>query len=111
MEPPASSAPEHPLNETLLDVESKTGPGHGDAARAAIPAISRRKVSFTGHYAINPYNGREGSHLVANFVADGLARAHHRPSRRTTERDFGSAVIRTAIRPDDSSRRLGRLAC
>ena len=83
-------APEHPLIETLLDAELQ-GARQGDdrRARAArIPAISRRKASFTGHYAVNPYSGEQVPIWVGNFVLMGYGTGAIMAVPAHDERDF-----------------------
>ena len=71
------------------DLPTMRSASQGDdrcAPPARVRATSRRKASFTGHYAINPYQRREGPDLGRQFRADGLR----------YRRDHGGARARPA---------------
>ncbi len=51
-------APEHPLNESLLDAEGKAqAKAMVDARANRGPGDIDKEGFFSGHYAVNPFNG------------------------------------------------------
>ncbi len=65
-------APEHPLNETLLDAEGKArAKAMVDARANRDPGDIEKEGFFTGRYAINPYSGEKVPIWVGNFVLMG----------------------------------------
>jgi len=98
-------APEHPLNETLLDDAAKV------RARAMVDARANRDPGdidkegfFTGHFAINPYSGEQIPIWVANFVLMGYGTGAIMAVPAHDERDFEfcrkySIAVRPVIRP------------
>jgi leucyl-tRNA synthetase len=102
-------APEHPLNETLLDDAGK------GRAKAMVDARSNRDPGdidkegfFTGHFAINPYSGEQVPIWVANFVLMGYGTGAIMAVPAHDERDFEfcrkySIAVRPVIRPADGA--------
>jgi len=102
-------APEHPLNETLLDEAAKA------RARAMVDARANRDPGdiekegfFTGHFAVNPYSGEQIPIWVANFVLMGYGTGAIMAVPAHDERDFEfcrkySIAIRPVIRPADGA--------
>ena len=102
-------APEHPLNDTLLDaglkarakamVDSRAGRDPGDIDKEGI---------FTGHYAINPYSGEKAPIWIANFVLMGYGTGAIMAVPAHDERDFEfcrkyDIPVRPVIRPVDGT--------
>src|SRR5271157_6572213 len=102
-------APEHPLNEPLLDEAAKA------RARAMVDARANRDPGdiekegfFTGHFAVNPYSGEQIPIWVANFVLMGYGTGAIMAVPAHDERDFEfcrkySIAIRPVIRPADGA--------
>ncbi|HTX33728.1 MAG TPA: leucine--tRNA ligase [Bryobacteraceae bacterium] len=102
-------APEHPLNQTLLD----------DAGRARAKAMVDERANrdpgdiekegfFTGHYAINPYSGEQIPIWVGNFVLMGYGTGAIMAVPAHDERDFEfcrkyGIAVRPVIRPVDGA--------
>jgi len=62
-------APEHPLVEKLVEADGRASAKRMIDARANKgPGDVEKEGFFTGHYAINPYNGGRAPIWVANFV-------------------------------------------
>src|SRR5690242_13206559 len=98
-------APEHPLNERLLD---ESGRAHAKAmidARANKDPGDVEKEGFaTGHFAVNPYNGEKVPIWVSNFVLMGYGTGAIMAVPAHDERDFEfcskyQIPIRPVIRP------------
>ncbi len=100
-------APEHPLNEELLDaagkarakamVDSRAGRDPGDIEKEGFP---------TGHDAINPFSGERVPIWVGNFVLMGYGTGAIMAVPAHDERDFEfcrkyGLVVRPVIRPAD----------
>jgi leucyl-tRNA synthetase len=82
-------APEHPLNEKLLDAEGKA------RAKAMVDARANRDLGdiekegfFTGRYAVNPYNGEKIPIWVGNFVLMGYGTGAIMAVPAHDQRDF-----------------------
>src|SRR5580658_615768 len=99
-------APEHPLNETLLDAEGKA------RAKAMVDARANRdpgdieKEGFdTGRFAVNPFSGEQVPIWVGNFVLMGYGTGAIMAVPAHDERDFEfcrkyGIAIRPVIRVD-----------
>ena len=102
-------APEHPLNETLLDaglkaqakamVDSRAGRDPGDIDKEGL---------FTGRYAVNPYSGEKVPIWIANFVLMGYGTGAIMAVPAHDERDFEfcrkyDIPVRPVIRPVDGA--------
>jgi leucyl-tRNA synthetase len=100
-------APEHPLNEKLLDecdaartkamVDSRAGRDPGDIEKEGF---------FTSHYAINPYSGEQVPIWVGNFVLMGYGTGAIMAVPGHDQRDFEfcrkyGIPVRPVIRPVD----------
>ena len=104
-------APEHPLNETLLDAEGKARAKAMVDARARVPSGRDpggidKEGFFTGHFAANPYSGEHVPIWVANFVLMGYGTGAIMAVPAHDERDFEfcrkyGIAIRPVIRPVD----------
>ena len=75
-------------------------------ARAATRAISKRKASLRGHYAVNPYSGERVPIWIANFVLMGYGTGAIMAVPAHDERDFEfcrkyGIAVRPVIRPVD----------
>ncbi len=100
-------APEHPLVSELVSGEGRArvkamidARGHKD------PADLEKEGLFTGHYAINPYNGERLPVWVANFVLMEYGTGAIMAVPAHDERDFEfcrkyGIAIRPVIRPVD----------
>src|SRR5262249_10033298 len=65
-------APEHPLNQKLLNDEQKAAAkAMIDARAGGDPGDILKEGFFTGHYAVNPYNQEQVPIWVGNFVLMG----------------------------------------
>jgi leucyl-tRNA synthetase len=99
-------APEHPLNETLLDAGGKA------RAKAMVDARANRDLGdiekegfFTGRYAVNPYNGEKIPIWVGNFVLMGYGTGAIMAVPAHDQRDFEfcrkyGIAVRPVIRVD-----------
>ena len=100
-------APEHPLNEQLLDAEGKSrAKAMIDARANRDPADIEKEGFFTGHYALNPYSGERVPVWVGNFVLMGYGTGAIMAVPAHDERDFEfckkyGILIRPVIRPVD----------
>ncbi|MCU1237094.1 MAG: leucyl-tRNA synthetase [Candidatus Solibacter sp.] len=100
-------APEHPLNETLLDADLKVrAKAMVDSRAGRDPGDIDKEGIFTGHYAINPYNGERVPIWIANFVLMGYGTGAIMAVPAHDERDFEFCTkygipIRPVIRPAD----------
>jgi leucyl-tRNA synthetase len=100
-------APEHPLNDRLLSAEAKLAvKGMLDARAGRDPGDIEKEGIFTGHYAVNPFNGEKVPIWIANFVlmayGTGAIMAVPAHDERDLEfcRKYGIPV-RPVIRPVD----------
>src|SRR5262249_44252837 len=100
-------APEHPLNERLLDA---SGRAHAKAmidARANKDPGDIEKEGFsTGAFAVNPYSGAKVPIWVSNFVLMGYGKGAIMAVPAHDERDFEfcskyQIPVRPVIRPVD----------
>ncbi|HEV3197860.1 MAG TPA: leucine--tRNA ligase [Bryobacteraceae bacterium] len=100
-------APEHPLNETLLDEAGKArAKAMVDARANRDPGDIEKEGFFTGHYAINPYSGERTPIWVGNFVLMGYGTGAIMAVPAHDERDFEfcrkyGIAVRPVIRPVD----------
>jgi leucyl-tRNA synthetase len=100
-------APEHPLNEKLLDDEGKaTAKGMVDARAGRDPGDIEKEGFFTGHYATNPYSGEKVPIWIANFVLMGYGTGAIMAVPAHDERDFEfcrkyGIPVRPVVRPVD----------
>ena len=100
-------APEHPLNEILLDpVARARAKAMVDARANRDPGDIEKEGFFTGYFARNPYNGEEVPIWVANFVLMGYGTGAIMAVPAHDERDFEFCTkygipIRPVIRPHD----------
>ncbi|MGP8244143.1 MAG: leucine--tRNA ligase [Bryobacteraceae bacterium] len=102
-------APEHPLNDTLLDSAARA------RAKAMVDARSSRDLGdaekegfFTGHFAVNPYSGEQVPIWIGNFVLMGYGTGAIMAVPAHDERDFEfcrkyGIPIRPVIRPADGA--------
>ena len=82
-------APEHPLNETLLDAGLKArAKAMVDSRAGRDPGDIDKEGFFTGHYAINPYSGQKLPIWIANFVLMGYGTGAIMAVPAHDERDF-----------------------
>jgi leucyl-tRNA synthetase len=102
-------APAHPLTDRLVKAEDKPRIKQMiDAAARKDPGDLEKEGLFTGHYAINPYNGAKLPIWVGNFVLMGYGTGAIMAVPAHDERDFefckqyGIPVV-PVIRPVDGS--------
>ena len=106
-------APEHPLNERLLDASRRAHAKAMIDARANKDPGDIEKEGFaTGYHAVNPYSGDKVPIWVGNFVLMGYGTGAIMAVPAHDERDFEfcskyQIPIRPVIRPVDGS--LSRL--
>ena len=82
-------APEHPLSDELLDAEGRArAKAMVDARAGRDPGDIEKEGFFTGHYAINPYNGEQVPIWVGNFVLMGYGTGAIMAVPAHDERDF-----------------------
>ena len=82
-------APEHPLNEEILDVEGKARAKQMVDDRAGRdPGDIEKEGFFTGRYAINPYSGEGIPVWVGNFVLMGYGTGAIMAVPAHDERDY-----------------------
>src|ERR1700722_6705255 len=99
-------APEHPLNEALLDADGKAhAKAMVDARANRDPGDIEKEGFFTGRYAINPYNGEKVPIWVGNFVLMGYGTGAIMAVPAHDERDFEfcrkyGIAVRPVIRVD-----------
>jgi len=99
-------APEHPLNETLLDDGAKArAKAMVDARANRDPGDIEKEGFFTGRYAVNPYSGEKVPIWVGNFVLMGYGTGAIMAVPAHDERDFEfcrkyGIAIRPVIRVD-----------
>jgi leucyl-tRNA synthetase len=102
-------APEHPLNETVLDVGGKAhAKAMVDARANRDPGDIEKEGFFTGHYAVNPFSGEQVPIWVANFVLMGYGTGAIMAVPAHDERDFEfcrkyGIAVRPVIRPVDGA--------
>ena len=102
-------APEHPLNETLLDGEGKArAKAMVDARAGRDPGDIEKEGFATGRYAINPYSGEQVPVWIGNFVLMGYGTGAIMAVPAHDERDFEfcrkyGILIRPVIRPVDGA--------
>ncbi|HUI79405.1 MAG TPA: leucine--tRNA ligase [Bryobacteraceae bacterium] len=100
-------APEHPLNEKLLDAKGQAvAKSMVDARAGRDPGDIEKEGFFTGHYAINPYSGERAPIWIGNFVLMGYGTGAIMAVPAHDERDFEfcskyGIPIRPVIRPVD----------
>ncbi|HEV3331603.1 MAG TPA: leucine--tRNA ligase [Bryobacteraceae bacterium] len=100
-------APEHPLNETLLDANGQArAKAMVDARAGRDPGDIEKEGFFTGRYAVNPYSGEKVPVWVGNFVLMGYGTGAIMAVPAHDERDFEfctkyGITIRPVIRPVD----------
>jgi leucyl-tRNA synthetase len=100
-------APEHSLNEQLLDAAGKAqAKAMVDARAGQDPGEVVKEGFFTGHYAINPYSGEKVPIWVGNFVLMGYGTGAIMAVPAHDERDFEfcrkyGIAVRPVIRPVD----------
>jgi leucyl-tRNA synthetase len=102
-------APEHPLTGQLLDAEGKAHTKAMVDARAnRDPGDIEKEGFFSGHYAVNPFNGEKVPIWVANFVLMGYGTGAIMAVPAHDERDFEfcrkyGIAVRPVIRPVDGT--------
>jgi leucyl-tRNA synthetase len=100
-------APEHPYNGKLLDAEGKErAKAMVDARANQDPGDIDKTGFFTGHYAINPFNGEKVPIWVGNFVLMGYGTGAIMAVPAHDERDFEfcrkyGIAVRPVVRPVD----------
>jgi leucyl-tRNA synthetase len=100
-------APEHPLNEQLLDTAGQArAKAMVDARAGRDPGDIAKEGFFTGHFGVNPYNGQKLPVWVGNFVLMGYGTGAIMAVPAHDERDFEFCTqygipIRPVIRPVD----------
>jgi leucyl-tRNA synthetase len=100
-------APEHPLNDRLLDGEGKArAKAMVDARANQDPGEIEKEGFFTGHYAVNPFSGERVPIWVGNFVLMGYGTGAIMAVPAHDERDFEfcrkyGIPVRPVIRPVD----------
>jgi leucyl-tRNA synthetase len=102
-------APEHALNERLLDAAGKArAKAMVDARANRDPGDIEKEGFFTGHYAINPYSGEKAPIWIGNFVLMGYGTGAIMAVPAHDERDFEfcrkyDIAVRPVIRPVDGA--------
>jgi leucyl-tRNA synthetase len=102
-------APEHALNERLLDAAGKArAKAMVDARANRDPGDIEKEGFFTGHYAVNPYSGERAPIWVGNFVLMGYGTGAIMAVPAHDERDFEfcrkyGIGVRPVIRPADGA--------
>ena len=102
-------APEHPLNQKLLDADGKAhAKAMVDARANRDPGDIEKEGFFTGHYAVNPFSGEQVPIWVANFVLMGYGTGAIMAVPAHDERDFEfcrkyGIAVRPVIRPADGT--------
>ena len=100
-------APEHPLNDVLLDAEGQArAKAMVDARANRDPGDIDKEGFFTGHYAVNPYSGEKVPVWIGNFVLMGYGTGAIMAVPAHDERDFEfcrkyGIPVRPVIRPAD----------
>jgi leucyl-tRNA synthetase len=102
-------APEHPLNEKLLDAEGKArAKAMVDSRAGRDPGDIDKEGFFTGHYAISPYNDEQLPIWIGNFVLMGYGTGAIMAVPAHDARDFEfcrkyGIAVRPVIRPVDGA--------
>src|SRR5664279_3073573 len=102
-------APEHPLNEKLLDADLKArAKAMVDSRAGRDPGDIDKEGLFTGRYAINPYSGEKVPIWIANFVLMGYGTGAIMAVPAHDERDFEfcrkyGIAVRPVVRPVDGT--------
>jgi leucyl-tRNA synthetase len=102
-------APEHSLNEKLLDADGKARAKAMVDARAGRDPGDIDKEGFpTGKFAVNPFNGEQVPVWVGNFVLMGYGTGAIMAVPAHDERDFEfcrkyGIAVRPVIRPEDGA--------
>jgi leucyl-tRNA synthetase len=102
-------APEHPLNETILDGEGKArAKAMVDARANRDPGDIEKEGFFSGRYAVNPYSGEKVPVWIGNFVLMGYGTGAIMAVPAHDERDFEfcrkyGIAVRPVIRPVDGT--------
>jgi len=102
-------APEHPLNERLLDDAGKArAKAMVDARANRDPGDIEKEGFFSGHYAVNPFSGERVPIWIANFVLMGYGTGAIMAVPAHDERDFEfcrkyGIAVRPVIRPVDGA--------
>jgi len=100
-------APEHPLNEELLNTEGQLiAKSMVDARAGRDPGDIEKEGFFSGHDAVNPYSGERVPIWIGNFVLMGYGTGAIMAVPAHDERDFEFCTkygipIRPVIRPVD----------
>jgi leucyl-tRNA synthetase len=100
-------APEHPLNDRLLDGAGKArAKAMVDARANRDPGDIEKEGFFSGHSAVNPYSGERVPIWVGNFVLMGYGTGAIMAVPAHDERDFEfcrkyGIAVRPVIRPAD----------
>ena len=100
-------APEHPMNERLLDAEGKErARAMVDARAGRDPGEVEKEGFFTGRYAVNPFSGEKLPIWIGNFVLMGYGTGAIMAVPAHDERDFEfcrkyGIAVRPVIRPAD----------
>jgi leucyl-tRNA synthetase len=102
-------APEHPLNDQLLDPEGKArAKAMVDARANRDPGDIEKEGFFSGHYAVNPFSSERVPIWIANFVLMGYGTGAIMAVPAHDERDFEfcrkyDIAVRPVIRPVDGA--------
>jgi leucyl-tRNA synthetase len=102
-------APEHPLNEKMLDAAGKArAKAMVDSRANRDPADIEKEGFFTGHHALNPYSGEKVPVWIGNFVLMGYGTGAIMAVPAHDDRDFEFCTkygisIRPVIRPVDGA--------
>jgi leucyl-tRNA synthetase len=100
-------APEHPLNQVLLDAEGQArAKAMVDDRASRDPGDILKEGFFTGHYAVNPYSGEKVPVWIGNFVLIGYGTGAIMAVPAHDDRDFEfcrkyDITVRPVIRPAD----------
>ena len=100
-------APEHPLNEKLLDAEGRArAKAMVDSRAGRDPGDIEKEGFFTGRYAVNPYSAEKAPIWIGNFVLMGYGTGAIMAVPAHDERDFEfcrkyGIAVRPVIRPVD----------
>jgi leucyl-tRNA synthetase len=98
-------APEHPLNDRILEAEGRAhAKAMVDARAGADPGDIEKEGFFSGHYAVNPFNGEKVPIWISNFVLMGYGTGAIMAVPAHDERDFEfcrkyGIAVRPVIRP------------
>jgi leucyl-tRNA synthetase len=100
-------APEHPLNDQLLDAAGKSrAKAMVDARAGRDPGDIEKEGFFSGHFAVNPFSGEKAPVWIGNFVLMGYGTGAIMAVPAHDERDFEfcrkyGIAVRPVIRPVD----------